>query len=80
LGWVYFRLGHFAEAVAELEKAAVDDEPSGVIFDHLGDALAKTGRADDARSAWQKSLEAFRKAADEKHALAVERKLRKEAP
>jgi tetratricopeptide (TPR) repeat protein len=76
LGWIYFRLGRFAEAVAELEKAAVGDEPGGVIFDHLGDALAKTGRAADARSAWQKSLEAFRKAADEKHALVVEKKLR----
>jgi tetratricopeptide (TPR) repeat protein len=75
LGWVYFRLGRFDEAVAELEKAASDDEPGGVILDHLGDALAKAGRAEDARAAWQKSLEAFRKDADEKNVLLVEKKL-----
>lgn len=76
LGWVYFRLGRFDEAVVELEKAASGDEPGGVILDHLGDALAQAGRADAARAAWQKSLDAFRKDGDEKNALLVEKKLR----
>lgn len=75
LGWVYFRLGRFDEAVAELEKAASGDDPGGVILDHLGDALAKAGRAADAQATWRKSLEAFRKEADEKNALLVEKKL-----
>ena len=69
-------LGRFEEAVAELEKAASGNEPGGVILDHLGDALAKAGRAADARATWQKSLEAFRKEADEKNALLVETKLK----
>ena len=76
LGWVLFRLGRFDEAVTELDKAASGDDPSGVILDHLGDALAKAGRADSARSAWQKALEAFRQSADQTNAQAVEKKLK----
>lgn len=76
LGWVFYRLCRFAEAVDELEKAAAGDEPSGVILNHLGDALAKAGRTAEARSRWQKALEAFRKEADEKSAAAVEEKLK----
>jgi len=75
LGWVYFRLGRFAEAVAELEKATAGNDPGGVILDHLGDALAKTGRVDDARTAWIKALESFRKDGDVEQAAKVEKKL-----
>jgi Flp pilus assembly protein TadD len=75
LGWVYFRLGRFAEAVGELEKAATDEDPSGVILDHFGDALSKAGRSNDARSAWQKALDSFRKGGDERQAVAVQKKL-----
>jgi tetratricopeptide (TPR) repeat protein len=75
LGWVFFRLGRFAEAVVELEKAAAGDEPSGVILDHLGDALAQAGRRADARPHWQRALDAFRKEGNEKSAAAIEKKL-----
>jgi tetratricopeptide (TPR) repeat protein len=76
LGWVYFRLGRFADAVAELEKAAGGDNPGGVILDHLGDALAKADRAEDARAAWQRAAEAFHKEGNEPGAAVVEKKLR----
>lgn len=75
LGWVFFRLGRFAEAVVELEKAAAGDDPSGVILDHLGDALAQAGRRAEARPHWQNALQTFRKEGDETSAAAVEKKL-----
>lgn len=64
LGWVYFRLGRFAEAVAELEQAAQGDEVDGVIFDHLGDAYAQVGRLEEARTAWRRAAEALREAGE----------------
>ena len=76
LGWVFYRLGRIPEAVAELEKAAAGEDPGGVILDHLADALAKAGRAGDAKSAWHRALEAFRKEGNEKQALAVEQKIK----
>jgi len=76
LGWVFYRLGRIPEAVAELEKAASGEDPGGVILDHLADALAKAGRPADAKSAWQRALESFRKEGNEKQALAVEQKIK----
>jgi tetratricopeptide (TPR) repeat protein len=52
LGWAYFRLGKYEEAVGELEKA-VDIRPSdAVLNDHLGDAYWKVGRTNEARFQW----------------------------
>ena len=61
LGWVYFRQGKFAEAVVELEKAAANEKADGVILEHLGDALGKTGRTSEARAAWLRAEAAFQK-------------------
>ena len=55
LGWVYYRLGRFPEAVAELEKAVDEKQPDGTILDHLGDAYEKLGRRDKAVAAWQRA-------------------------
>lgn len=61
LGWVFYRLGKFAQAVQELQKAAEVDEPDGVILDHLGDALLKADQREQAVAAWQKAVESFKK-------------------
>ncbi len=45
LGWVYYRLGRYAEAVAELEKAVDEKQPDGTVLDHLGDACSKARQA-----------------------------------
>jgi tetratricopeptide (TPR) repeat protein len=80
LGWVYYRLNRFSESVAELEKATArnpedkDDEPDAVILDHLGDAYAGAGRADEARKAWQRAAKAYEKSGQEKDKLAAVRK------
>jgi len=82
LGWVYFRLGRFAEAVVELEAAVKpeaenpDDEPDGVILDHLADAYAAAGRTEDARRTWQRAAKAFEKADDQEKLAAVRKKLK----
>jgi tetratricopeptide (TPR) repeat protein len=65
LGWAYFQLGRYDEAVAELEKAAAEDDPDGVILDHLADAYHKQGQNDKALATWQRAAEAFEKEKDD---------------
>ncbi len=65
LGWAYFRLGRYREAVRELERAVFHldeatanprpDDP--VINDHLGDAYWMAGRRLEARFQWRHALE-----------------------
>jgi Flp pilus assembly protein TadD len=52
LGWVYFRLGRFEDAVEQLERAVILDPSQGVIHDHLGDAYWMVGRRLEARFQW----------------------------
>jgi tetratricopeptide (TPR) repeat protein len=52
LGWAYYRLGKFEDAVREIERA-VDLKPSdSVLNDHLGDAYWKAGRQLEAKFQW----------------------------
>ena len=55
-------LQRYAEAVAELKTAAAVDDPDGVILDHLGDALYKSGDGPAAVTAWKRAVEALEKA------------------
>jgi tetratricopeptide (TPR) repeat protein len=76
LGWALFRLGRFDEAAAELKQAlALDKNPDGVLYDHLGDVLAKTGDLPGATDAWNKALAAFEKRGDVEKIAAVKHKL-----
>ena len=61
LGWVFYRLGRFPEAVAELEKAVDEKQPDGTVLDHLGDAYEKLGRRKQAVAAWQRAGAAYEK-------------------
>ncbi len=75
LGWVYYRLGRYQEAVAELEKAAAK-EPAGDVFDHLGDAQFKADHPDKAADAWRRAARAYRKDKEAQKAEEMEKKIK----
>ena len=52
LGWAYYRLGRYEDAVRELEKAVELKAGDPVINDHLGDAYWKVGRKLEAKFQW----------------------------
>jgi tetratricopeptide (TPR) repeat protein len=57
LGWAYFRLGRFEDAVKELERAIELRPEDPVINDHLGDAYWKVGRKLEANFQWRHALD-----------------------
>ena len=75
LGWAYYRLGNFKQAVQELEKAASDPEPDSVILDHLGDAYFKAKNIEKARNTWQRALDALEDDAKESTRNKIQKKL-----
>lgn len=56
LGWVYYRLGEYAEGVKHLERAVELRPQDPVINDHLGDAYWRVGRHQEARFQWRRAL------------------------
>lgn len=52
LGWAYYRLGKYNEAVEELERAVELKPEDPVINDHLGDAYWQVGRKLEATFQW----------------------------
>jgi tetratricopeptide (TPR) repeat protein len=58
MGWVYYRLGDLDNALDYLRKAyAIQADPE--IAAHLGEALWKQGRQEEARKIWGEALKAF---------------------
>jgi tetratricopeptide (TPR) repeat protein len=53
LGWAYYRLGRYDEAVQKLEQAAVLRPVDPEINDHLGDAYWRAGRTLEAQFQWK---------------------------
>lgn len=80
LGWVYYRLKRYPEAIAELERAADVETPDGVILDHLGDAYLAAGQLDKARAAWTRAVAAFEAEKDTAHLQATRDKLQANTP
>jgi tetratricopeptide (TPR) repeat protein len=75
LGWVLFRLGRFPEAIAELKAAAAVEEPDGVILDHLGEALYKSGDTPAAIDAWTRAAQTLEKHAETEKAKPILEKI-----
>lgn len=75
LGWVLFRLGRYDEATAELKVAAASEKPDGVILDHLGDALQKSGDLPGAIDAWLRAAESFDQNAEQQKAEQARQKI-----
>jgi tetratricopeptide (TPR) repeat protein len=57
LGWVYYRLGRYEEALKAIEEASRLLPEDEVVFEHLGDVLSALGKVARARAAYQKSLD-----------------------
>jgi len=56
LGWAHYRLGDYKKAVDLLEAAVEMEAGEPEINDHLGDALWRVGRRDEARFQWRRVL------------------------
>ncbi|MDE2356748.1 MAG: tetratricopeptide repeat protein, partial [Alphaproteobacteria bacterium] len=56
LGWGYYRLGDYAEAVKQLEAAVLLEPGDPDINDHLGDAYWRAGRKLEAQFQWRRVL------------------------
>jgi tetratricopeptide (TPR) repeat protein len=56
LGWAFYRLGKFEDAVRELERAVTLKAGDPTINDHLGDAYWKVGRKREAYHKWHHAL------------------------
>jgi tetratricopeptide (TPR) repeat protein len=76
LGWAYYRLGQFDNAVRELEQAADVDEPDGVILDHLADAYLKLERKEEALATWRRAVDAFKRDDEPKSRSATQAKIK----
>ncbi len=59
LGWTYYRLGQYAQAQENLERAISRDSDDPTVHEHLGDVYEKTGRLKDAAAQWELSLNEF---------------------
>ena len=58
LGWAYYRLGEYDNAVRELERAVQLMPGDPTINDHLGDAYWQVGRKLEATFQWRIALAA----------------------
>lgn len=79
LGWAYFRLGRFDDAVTELERAVQLKAGDATINDHLGDAYWRVGRKLEATFQWRQAL-AFKADPELDLTAKIEEKLEKGLP
>jgi tetratricopeptide (TPR) repeat protein len=56
LGWAYYRLGDYAQALEHLEHAVELEPADPTLNDHLGDVYWRLGRRIEARFQWQRAL------------------------
>lgn len=56
LGWAYYKLGEYEDAVRELERAVELKPADPTINDHLGDAYWRVGRKTEAGFQWNRAL------------------------
>ena len=56
VGWAYYKMGKYQEAVEYLERAVELLPYDGTVNDHLGDAYAKVGRKREAQFQWQRAI------------------------
>ena len=57
LGWAYYQIGRYQDAVVELERALEIEPGNDEINDHLGDAYWQVGREREAVYQWRRALD-----------------------
>jgi len=77
LGWAYYRMGNYREAVKHLERAVELRPEDPVLNDHLGDAYWRVKREREARFQWDQALTLKPEPED---AEKIKRKLQKGLP
>jgi tetratricopeptide (TPR) repeat protein len=75
LGWAHYRLGNLDLALEALKFAADEEEPDGVILDHLGDTYREKKMTVEALATWRRALAAYRKSDDVEKAKIVQAKI-----
>lgn len=71
LGWVYFKMARYGEAVKELEAAAGMQSDDPTIQEHLGDAYQQAGELQKAVEAYGKAVSLYTDEVKKAHALAA---------
>jgi tetratricopeptide (TPR) repeat protein len=56
LGWAYYRLGRYNDALVQMERASLLEPVDPVVTDHLGDVYWAVGRKLEARFQWRRAL------------------------
>ena len=74
LGWGYYRLGRYEDAVAPMERAVELMPVDAVVNDHLGDVYWAVGRKREAEFQWSRAL-SFADDSSEADAGRIRRKL-----
>jgi tetratricopeptide (TPR) repeat protein len=57
IGWIYFRLGRYAEAEENISRALSKGDASAEVLEHMGDVQYKLGREEQALDYWRRALE-----------------------
>jgi tetratricopeptide (TPR) repeat protein len=77
LGWVYFKMHEYKEAVPYLEQAVELMPYDTTVNDHLGDAYWNVGRHREARFQWERAKNHSK---DEQEVIALEKKITEGLP
>ncbi len=56
MGWIYYKLGDYAQAETYIKRSVELRPDSGVVIEHLGDIYIEMGQKDKALEMWQKAL------------------------
>jgi tetratricopeptide (TPR) repeat protein len=57
VGWVYFKLGRYDEALKYISKAITAGGASATVYEHMGDIQYKLGAKNKAEQFWKQALE-----------------------
>jgi tetratricopeptide (TPR) repeat protein len=78
LGWVYYKIGKFEEALhhlilaRQLMEEKKEEDPT--VYDHLGDVFLKNGNLESARENWELAMKLYKNKED---SLKVKEKIKK---